>query len=697
MGLALAYLLAIWVTHALLRMVLIFRNDAFGFAYVNKPDWYIFHAFAMDFIWILNYSLPFLILIFLFRNNKNIHRFIWFLLGAFHSILLLFTVGDHETQRFMGMHLDWSFLSTYGNTSAMKEVLKFVASDLSLKFLPYALILLCIPFSIFAFRIMERFSWAKGIKPKRTAIWVALIYAVCYAYINWIWPGGFRERKLKPVVQILLDDLSRKDFSALNTQEFSNLSAFYQNHWQQIEGDSDWVFTDSAHPYVRMPLMEYCQSLEAHLILPVTGFPQNFCMLDKDQDGYSVSKDCNDRDSTIHNGAIDYPSDGIDQNCDGLDAQPKNIVMIVMESHRAVNCGFLKPYGAHTDATPYFDSLAKNVQVWTRFNVAGLPTVTALITIHESILPHPSRIVASDFATLKQHAFTAIFGEYGYKTHFFSTADPAWDSQITWLRQWYQDFTYDRHRETDALMLSHMAKWMKDSLTVNKPFFLTAMTKSNHYPFNAVEGVKDLPSTATLQDRMAATMTYTDNCIKQFMHSVENEPWYANTIFVFMADHGFALAEHSKSDIGFGLYTESTWIPFIMSGSHPFFKGEAWHHYPASQLDIGPTLLDMVGIKTTNHFMGHSMFRTNVVEKNISYCLRDGQGVIESGPYRAHGGIVGLKREQGAELFNILQDKIEYHNLLPQHQAEYDSLLPIIQNFGKLNLHLLEQNLVWPL
>jgi hypothetical protein len=42
---------------------------------------------------------------------------------------------------------------------------------------------------------------------------------------------------------------------------------------------------------------------------------------DEDQDGYTVSEgDCNDHDPSVHPGAYDFPEDGVDQDCDGRDA-----------------------------------------------------------------------------------------------------------------------------------------------------------------------------------------------------------------------------------------------------------------------------------------------------------------------------------------------------------------------------------------
>ena len=36
--------LAAWVTHILLRVLLLFRSNPYGFPFVSKPDWFIFHA-----------------------------------------------------------------------------------------------------------------------------------------------------------------------------------------------------------------------------------------------------------------------------------------------------------------------------------------------------------------------------------------------------------------------------------------------------------------------------------------------------------------------------------------------------------------------------------------------------------------------------------------------------------------------------
>ena len=54
--------LAAWVTHIILRVLLLFRSNPYGFPFVSKPDWFIFHAVCIDFMWIVNALVVFLIL-----------------------------------------------------------------------------------------------------------------------------------------------------------------------------------------------------------------------------------------------------------------------------------------------------------------------------------------------------------------------------------------------------------------------------------------------------------------------------------------------------------------------------------------------------------------------------------------------------------------------------------------------------------
>ena len=54
--------LAAWLTHIILRVLLLFRSNPYGFPFVSKPDWFIFHAVCIDFMWIVNALVVFLIL-----------------------------------------------------------------------------------------------------------------------------------------------------------------------------------------------------------------------------------------------------------------------------------------------------------------------------------------------------------------------------------------------------------------------------------------------------------------------------------------------------------------------------------------------------------------------------------------------------------------------------------------------------------
>jgi arylsulfatase A-like enzyme len=638
-----AILLAVWVTHIILRMFVLFRKDGFGLPLVGKADWYIFHAVFIDLHWIFIGALPLLLaLAGAARYAKRLCAPILTLLGVAHAAILILTVMDHETLRFMGMHFDPGMMRTYGNSAATRDVAKFVMSDASIPGLPYLLLAGCVPLAWYLYRLLSRSTWARAPEWKlKPVLWITFGSLVGYLYVYHIWPGFNRMRLLRPVVQTAYLSVWRQQTAPLSADSLTRLTDDYRKYWLAASNDTNWVFPDPEYPFYREPK-------------PV-------------------------------------PSEAGGRK----NEKPWNIVLILMETQRAINVGHLQPYGARFSSSPYLDELAGQGTFWTRMVATGIPTINSWMSLHLSVPQHPTRYLASEFTTLRNESFVQILGRNGYTTRYFSTSDPSWDNKTPWLRQWYQGFDYDRNRENDAGMFNHLGMWMRDSIPKGKPFFITAMTKTNHYPFNPVPGVRPVPAGASLEERLDATMHYADSGLKNLIEGLRGQPWFDHTVFVVMADHGFPLGEHGSSQIGFGLYTESIWMPLVMIGKHPKLGAGGPRLEPASGLDLAPTFLDLAGIRAPNSFMGHSLLQGPNANRLV-FSIRAEQAMVERGDYRWHGAWGNTPRQQGEELFDIIRDRGEFRNLMPAKPHMRDSLSVFIRHLARLQMDVLERDVLWP-
>ena len=565
--------LAAWLTHIILRVLLLFRSNPYGFPFVSKPDWFIFHAVCIDFMWIVNALVVFLILggiVYRITAGKAtlkavVVKITTVLYAVFHTAILLLTLLDNETQRFLGGHLTFGLVDTYKDTSSIIVFYDYVANDLSVPYLQFVVLALMLPLTYGVYRLLCKwYRPSDGFYVKKSVIAMIIFYIASYLFVYFIWTGNARMTKLRPVVSLIYNDLFvAKKIVGLTDAELGNYRTAYQNLWQKIEGDSDWEFSDAKEgnglPLYRVPSAELLNSekLKAQ-----------------------------------------------------REMQP-NFILVLMESQRGWNTGYMNPQ-LQPSPTPFMDSLAAHSHVWMRMHTSGVPTTGGVLSTHIGI-PHHSRLAqATDLAHVTLPSFVQVLTENGYSTHYMSAADPAWDNLGVWMSKWYTAEHYNREREDDSTFIDNAIEYVRDTLSKEgKPFLATLMTRSNHYPFNFAAGMTDEEKNRPLQERINVTMGYADRQIARFIRAVENEEWYKNTYVIIMADHGFPLGENGVSTMNGGGFSNVSWIPFFIHG-----KGldAVRDTTPAAQIDIAPTVLELAGFAVPNIFMGHNLLREHMAD-----------------------------------------------------------------------------------
>jgi len=552
--------LAFWVVHIILRILLLFRNDPYGMPFVNKPDWYIFHAITWDYMWI---AASFVLWAVIMRNYKRYGKITFII---FHSIILFLTYLDHETQRFMGSHVSLGLINTYKDPSSIKMFWDYFAYDQSVPFLQIAVILFAFPALYFLNKVFSKITYKKSF-----FIGGAVFYLCCWLFLNFIWTGGFRLKKLTPAVNLIhreiIDLVKNVPKEDLSDEEILEYKKFREN--------------------IDAPRLYNPQS-------------------------------------------------------------KSNFIVVFLESHRYINV---------KASSPFLCSLMNAGLNFNRMHVSGLPTVGGLLSSLTGMPTHSTKAQVTDLPFISVPSFASYMRDAGWRTDFFSAADPAWDNLGVWLAKWYDRQHYSREREDDSLFWDWASVFVKDSLAnKDKPFLATLITRSNHYPFNFATNMPQSEKDKSIQERMLYTMSYADRQLARFVRSIQNEPWFENTYLIVSADHGFPLGENGNATITGGAYYSSTHIPFVITGKNIEQKTDT---ISTSQIDIAPTILDLAGIEVINPFMGYSLLRER---KNFALGTHYGYKTMTYGGFRL------IHKEGEESLLYEISDSLQTKNLSKENR-----------------------------
>lgn len=296
-------------------------------------------------------------------------------------------------------------------------------------------------------------------------------------------------------------------------------------------------------------------------------------------------------------------------------AKPKghNLVFVLLESW---NFDYVDSFaGKGYGVTPYFDELARDGLRFTRFYASGQRSIEGIqatltgIPVLKGLPRLDSGIGISNVSRLgslvKEKGYSTVFAQASSRNSFRINSvasatgfDEIYGMQDVPLLLDYPDpesaiFGWDY--DTLQLLQSRLN-------AQTQPFLAYAFTGTTHQPYAELpqEFMRHLPHGTSTENGYLNTLFYSDWSLGQFMIKAKESDWFDNTIFIFTADHV------NKFQTGKDL-TQRFHIPLLIYA--PKIIPADTNAVIGSQLDMLPTILDILGIDGEFTALGESLFR----------------------------------------------------------------------------------------
>ena len=361
-----------------------------------------------------------------------------------------------------------------------------------------------------------------------------------------------------------------------------------------------------------------------------------------------------------------------------------NVVLVICESF----CMFRSSMAGNPyNTTPYFNELCKNGIFFDRCFTPSYPTargVWATVTGIPDVMGDNNRTASRNPEVVDQQ--TIINDINGYEKFYFIGGDPTWANikgvllnNIDSLHLYSQDDF--KAKKADVWGIDDKSLLLESNEILAKqqrPFFAVIQTADNHGPYTIPE--RELPFFKKVNypldsvrkygfgnvDELNA-FRYTDYCFEKFMEAAKKEKYFANTIFVFVGDHGLP----GNSD---AIYPKSfneqqltrVHVPLLFYAPQ-LLKPEAIHHV-CSQLDIMPSISTLLKISYRNNGMGQSLFDSRVNYQQSVF-------VIDHEAYT-----IGMANNEYFYVKNVKTNKVDFVSITNNDAVPANKITDSIKN-----------------
>lgn len=287
-----------------------------------------------------------------------------------------------------------------------------------------------------------------------------------------------------------------------------------------------------------------------------------------------------------------------------------NVVVFIVESFGREYIGAFNKnakipnYKSHA---PFLDSLSQHSLIFTNAYANGRQSIHGMSSVLAGIPSFKDAFTSSPFPKQKIESIVSTLESEGYNTSFFHGAANGsmgflGFGNILGIDNYYGRTEFNDDSQFDGfwgIWDEPFLQFMKKTLDTKKtPFFASVFTVSSHEPYIIPEKYKNRFREGDVPIHKCAE--YTDFALKRFFEEAKKEPWFNNTIFVLVADHANQTFynEYRKPINRYA-------VPIIIY--KPGSKYVGVDDDFAQQIDIYPTILDMIGYEKPFRSWGRSL------------------------------------------------------------------------------------------
>lgn len=291
-------------------------------------------------------------------------------------------------------------------------------------------------------------------------------------------------------------------------------------------------------------------------------------------------------------------------------ARPNIVIFIVESFGREYSGAFnrsknIKDYVTYT---PFIDSLAKESLIFPNTFANGRQSIHGMSSVLAGIPSLVDAFTSSPYANQKIQSIVSVCNELGYDTSFYHGAPNGsmgfqGFGNILGFKHYFGKNEYNNDADFDgmwAIWDEPFLQYFSKNIGKTQPFMTTVFTASSHHPFKIPEKYEGKFKKGFIE--MHQPMQYTDFAIKKFFETAKKQPWFYNTIFVITGDHTNQVyySEYEKAMNRFA-------VPLMFYSPNPEYQLKGESEEFAQQMDVYPTLADLIGYNKKIRSWGRSL------------------------------------------------------------------------------------------